>query len=108
MWGWSMPGFSNSISLMAAAACVLCASPALAAQARYRCDSGATLVARFSSPNQQEGRVALTFGDGRKVTLPQAPSADGGRYVGGGIEFWIKGRGATLTRGSASESCQTR
>lgn len=103
-----MPGFSYPTGLVAAAAYLLCAGPALAAQARYRCDDGTTLVARFSPPDQQDGRVALIFGDGRKVTLPQAPSADGGRYVGAGIEFWIKGRGATLTRGGASESCLTR
>jgi membrane-bound inhibitor of C-type lysozyme len=103
-----MPGSLSPIALMAAAACAFCAGPALAAQARYRCDGGTTLVARFSPPTQQDGRVALTFGDGRKATLPQAPSADGGRYVGAGIEFWIKGRSATLTRGGAGENCQAR
>jgi len=52
--------------------------------------------------------VALTFdGSGSRIILPQARSADGGRYAGDGIEFWIKGKTATLTRSGASENCTT-
>lgn len=40
-----------------------------------------------------------------RVALPQAISADGGRYAGDKIEFWIKGNTATLGRGGASETC---
>jgi membrane-bound inhibitor of C-type lysozyme len=42
--------------------------------------------------------VRLTFaGKGGNVSLPQAPSADGGRYADSGVEFWIKGKTARLT-----------
>jgi membrane-bound inhibitor of C-type lysozyme len=52
--------------------------------------------------------VALSFdGSGSKIILPQARSADGGRYAGNGFEFWIKGKAATLTRGGAIENCTT-
>jgi membrane-bound inhibitor of C-type lysozyme len=84
------------------------AAPAHAAEARYACSDGAKLTARFSPPSAANGRVALTFDSGRRITLAQAMSADGGRYVGDNIEFWIKGRNATLTRGGASVTCSTR
>ncbi|WP_114188474.1 MliC family protein [Microvirga aerophila] len=41
------------------------------------------------------------------TTLPQAISADGGRYTQGDVEFWIKGDGATLTRAGKSTTCRT-
>ena len=63
--------------------------------------------ASFSPPGVGNGRVALTGPDGR-VTLPQQPSADGGRYANNRMEFWIKGNGATLTREGRSETCHTR
>jgi membrane-bound inhibitor of C-type lysozyme len=40
--------------------------------------------------------------------LPQVISADGGRYADNGVEFWIKGKNATLTRGGGSETCSTK
>jgi hypothetical protein len=33
----------------------------------------------------------LTFGSSKNQILPQAHSADGGRYSDGKTEFWIKG-----------------
>jgi membrane-bound inhibitor of C-type lysozyme len=36
------------------------------------------------------------------------PSADGGRYADGGIEFWIKGKTAKFTRGGAVTECRAR
>ena len=83
-------------------------SHAFATEASYECSGGTKLTARFSPPGDAKGRVALTFGTGRKLTLPQVMSADGGRYANGDIEFWIKGRSATLTLGGASETCSTR
>ena len=45
------------------------------------------------------GSVKLVYtGSSTETTLPQALSADGGRYTPGDVEFWIKGNGATLTR----------
>lgn len=80
---------------------------ASAAEARYNC-AGKKVVARFSPPDLKTGFVKLTFADGRKVTLPQAMSADGGRYADADLEFWIKGRDATLTRGGKATHCSGR
>lgn len=79
-----------------------------ATEAHYTCNGGTKLTAQFSPPSATQGRVALTFDTGRKLTLPQALSADGGRYARAGVEFWIKGRGATLTMRGVKETCSTR
>ena len=79
-----------------------------ATEARYRCSSGMKLTARFSLLSAPNGRVELAFDTGRKLTLPQVLSADGGRYANSGVEFWIKGRGATLTMNGVKETCSTR
>ena len=81
---------------------------ARATEARYACSGGAKLTARFSPPSTQTGAVALTFETGETIVLPQAMSADGGRYAGKGVEFWIKGKSATLTRNGDSETCSTK
>ena len=70
-----------------------------ASDVRYRCADGTMLVARF-----KPGRVGLKT-DRDVVTLPQARSADGGRYIAGDLTFWIKGRGADLTRGAVQTHC---
>lgn len=83
------------------------AADGLAIEASYRCSGGTSLTARFSAPGSEPAQVVLRFADGPSVTLPQQLSADGGRYAGGGIEFWIKGREATLRRGGGSQSCSS-
>ena len=95
-------------AIAAAIAILTCGGSADATEARYRCSGGMKLTARFSPPNLQNGRVELTFDTGRKLTLPQVLSADGGRYANADIEFWIKGRGATLTMNGVKETCSTR
>lgn len=82
-------------------------SSADAKEFHYACSGGTKLTARFSPPSAANGRVELTFGTGRTITLPQAMSADGGRYANKDMEFWIKGNGATLTRSGTSETCST-
>jgi membrane-bound inhibitor of C-type lysozyme len=83
-------------------------SSASAAEAAYRCADGTALRAAFSAPGRA-GSVRLTFGgQGRPVMLAQAPSADGGRYVSDGMEFWIKGKTARLTRAGVATECQTQ
>jgi len=80
---------------------------ASATTASFRCADGATFQATFSS-GAGAGSVALAFGGSPgEITLPQVLSADGGRYADGGVEFWVKGRSATLTRGGRSTSCET-
>jgi membrane-bound inhibitor of C-type lysozyme len=100
--------FAKRLGLAGAIAIVAIGGPALAAEARYTCSGGGKLTAKFSPPGSPKGEVALTFDTGRKLNLPQVMSADGGRYANGGIEFWIKGRSATLTMNGVKETCATR
>ena len=74
----------------------------------YTCADGTKLQATFSPPSTSMGSVKLVYaGSSTEMTLPQALSADGGRYTEGDIEFWIKGKGATLTRAGKSTTCRT-
>jgi len=74
----------------------------------YTCADGTKLQATFSPPSTATGSVKLVYaGSSTETTLPQAVSADGGRYVRGDVEFWIKGNGATLTRAGQSTTCRT-
>jgi hypothetical protein len=58
---------------------------ALATGATYRCADGTRAGAVFSDPGPA-GTVRLTFaGKAGTVALPQAPSADGGRYADGSV-----------------------
>jgi membrane-bound inhibitor of C-type lysozyme len=79
----------------------------LATQASYQCADGTAVRAVYSAPGPN-GSVQLTFGRGKTVTLPQVLSADGGRYADSGMEFWIKGKTARLTRAGAATECKTR
>jgi membrane-bound inhibitor of C-type lysozyme len=87
--------------------CTVIAAPAVAdgPKVRFVCRDGTRLVASFhndiSSPS-----VSLHFQDhGPDAQLPQAPSADGGRYANETIEFWNTGRQATLSRGTHRMAC---
>ena len=85
------------------------ATPVLAIEASYECSAGTRLTADFSRPGTSPGNVVLTIsGTSAKITLPQMMSADGGRYANDAMEFWIKGRSATLTRDGKSETCQSK
>jgi membrane-bound inhibitor of C-type lysozyme len=99
---------AKPFALLSAVATVAFGGPALATEARYTCSDGSRLAARFSPPNTAKGSVALTFGTGRELKLPQVLSADGGRYADADIEFWIKGRSATLTMKGVKETCSTQ
>lgn len=63
-------------------------------EALFTCPAGKSINAVFI--NTGNPRVQLTFSDGRKMTLPQAQSADGGRYANKAetIVFWNKGNTA--------------
>jgi membrane-bound inhibitor of C-type lysozyme len=91
--------------------CVLLMGPvssASAIEANYRCADGTAVNAVFSAPGHA-GSVQLTFSRSAKsVELPQVLSADGGRYADGNVEFWIKGKTASLTRAGAATDCTTR
>jgi len=74
----------------------------------YTCTDGTKLQATFSPPSASMGSVRLIYaGSPAETTLPQAISADGGRYTHGDVEFWIKGTGATLTRAGKSTTCRS-
>ena len=99
---------SKRAGLAAAAAIYTLANNTYAKDFHYECNGGTKLTAQFSPPGAAKGSAELTFATGQTITLPQAMSADGGRYATKDIEFWIKGRNATLTRGGTSETCATR
>jgi membrane-bound inhibitor of C-type lysozyme len=81
---------------------------AVAMEAKYQCSGGTRLTATFSAPGDRPGHVVLVLaGSSGAINLPQVVSADGGRYANDSVEFWIKGRNATLTRGGKSETCRT-
>ena len=74
----------------------------------YTCADGTKLQATFSPPSASLGSVKLVYaGSPAETTLPQAISADGGRYTHGDVEFWIKGTGATLTRAGQATTCRS-
>lgn len=75
--------------------------------ANYSCDNGTRFKATFTPPGAGDGDVRLAFADGRKITLPQVISADGGRYAAGETEFWIKGLGGQLTTGRTMTNCDS-
>ena len=99
---------TRSIQLLAFMLFAAAAGAAQAATASYKCSDGTMFRADFSPPSTGPGRVVLNFVDQGRVALPQKPSADGGRYANGRMEFWIKGNGATLTREGRTETCHTR
>jgi membrane-bound inhibitor of C-type lysozyme len=70
----------------------------------YRCEDGTELtVAYLRFIRLSAARLEI---DGKTIVLPQRRSADGGRYARGGIQFWIKGRSATLTRQGKTTNCE--
>jgi len=99
--------FAIRLGLACATAILAAGASADATEARYTCSDGTRLTAKFSPPGAAKGEVALTLDKGRELHLPQVLSADGGRYANAGIEFWIKGRSATLTMNGVKETCST-
>jgi membrane-bound inhibitor of C-type lysozyme len=93
--------------VLACVTLIVSMTAASATQATYQCADGTAIKAVFSAPGPT-GSVRLTFaGQRRPFKLPQAPSADGGRYVDGTMEFWIKGNAAQLTRAGTATECKT-
>lgn len=100
-------GFAGRLAIALVAAVLTCsAAPAQAQRSfAYRCEDGTELtVAYLRFIRLHAARLVI---DGKTIVLPQRRSADGGRYARGGIEFWIKGRSARLTRGKQTTECQT-
>lgn len=92
--------FAVSVAFAAATPAAMAAEPV-----HYVCADKTEFSATFQT---SPGAAELVFaGSGEKMSLPQAPSADGGRYVKGDTEFWIKGRDATLTRGDRKTTCKS-
>ena len=65
----------------------------------FTCDAGKTVRAIF-----RENQVQLLLSDGRNLIVPQAVSADGGRYANDdeSFVFWTKGTGAFITEHAAT------
>ncbi len=87
---------------------LICApAAALAKDVKYKCADGSRLTVTFTPPGDGFGIADLVFADsGDKYTLPQALSADGGRYADENTEFWVTGKSAKLTRNGASTTCE--
>ena len=97
------------IAPAALAALVMSTTAATAQSVNYVCGAGTRLTAAFSPAGTSPGSVVLVIdGVDAQLTLPQVKSADGGRYASGDVEFWIRGREATFTRGGRKETCQSK
>jgi membrane-bound inhibitor of C-type lysozyme len=81
-----------------------------AGEYHYGCVDNTRLSVTFSGEGTAPGTAHLAIaGTPVNVTLPQVPSADGGRYADGGLEFWINGRSARLTRpGTETTTCTAK
>lgn len=86
-------------------------------QVTFSCDGGKTITATFynststtqaapGEPPVPTGSVALVLSDGRSMTLPQALSASGARYVSadGSFVFWTEGETAFTTEGTSTNA----
>lgn len=95
-------------ALVALTALAAATTASFATEASYDCNDGTKLTAIFSPVGTTPGNVELLFaGEDGDLVLPQAVSADGGRYADADNEFWIKGNSATLTRSGKSATCET-
>lgn len=56
--------------------------------ATYRCDNGMRIHTRYFPPDRAQVHI-----HGRRIDMHIARSADGARYVGGGLTWWTKGVG---------------
>ena len=94
------------LSFAVLAALIIGPGTALATTASYICEDRTQIVATFSPLDASSGSVSLTLdGAAEPIVLPQVLSADGGRYADDEMEFWIKGRDATLTRDGKGQTC---
>jgi membrane-bound inhibitor of C-type lysozyme len=87
---------------------VLLVGHAHAREFRYACADKSSFGVTFTNRAGGADVALLTFGPKEQVALPRAPSADGGRYADNGVEFWTKGKWASLSRpGRAPTTCRT-
>ena len=54
----------------------------------YECESGETVAVNYLAPD-----VAKVHYKGTRYDMETAVSGSGARYIGGGIEWWVKGSG---------------
>lgn len=67
------------------------------------------LLVTFLTPGPSPGSASVrVLGTEKNFRLPQAPSADGGRYATKAIEFWDKGETATFTLDGIVEACRPK
>lgn len=75
-------------TLMVCGCAMQAARNADAFTASYHCANGQSVQARYLPPD----RARITIGE-RTIDMHLAVSADGARYVGGGLTWWTKGGG---------------
>lgn len=94
------------IALAALALLAACASTSTGGpRADWRCDGGAAFSARISTSGQGSAEV---FAGGQVYQLNRVAGASGLRYSNGGVEYWERGGGATLSgaRGGPYNNCR--
>ena len=67
----------------------------------YLCDDESALTARFAGPE----RLIIETGN-QSLSLQRQESASGARYIGRDVEFWTKGKEATLVKANDRLLCQ--
>jgi membrane-bound inhibitor of C-type lysozyme len=102
----------QTLALVMLLALAACASPPTTASppaadtvgpVTFACDDGSSIEATFD--NAEEPATALLVRAGQRVTLQQGMSASGARYVSDDIQFWNKGRDATVDWQGAKLEC---
>jgi len=68
----------------------------------YKCADGSSIVAGY--PDHE---TAVVTYKGHAYTLKLAPSADGARYTGYGLQWWTRGPRATITALKPGEEAAT-
>jgi len=74
-------------------------------RSEWRCDGGAAFSARISTGGEGAAEV---FAGGQSYRLARVAGASGLRYSNGGVEYWERAGGATLTgaRGGPYNNCR--
>ena len=84
---------------------ILCACSEKSQEVSYKCDNpDSETKVTVVKAHFYNGGVRLVI-NGVEENLSQQEAASGARYTTDGIEFWTKGRNATLTTFGASVEC---
>jgi len=99
MLSWLCRGLLPIALAAGAGACGSARESTPGISAAFACENDRRVQAVFTGGARPS--VQLTLSDGRRLLLPQAPSASGARYANGdeSFVFWNKGRTAFIEEG---------